>query len=132
MTPQGMSAMVSKIKLDEEQGAPEQGASQYPGSYPIMFSDHGARNNIMIIMHDHATKHSDVSGKDLLFMNFTNQQFWSQYNKSRNTFGLCTKKGTSLYCHENAMLPSRYYYLLPAVISYINKILQKVERQRRQ
>ena len=39
-------------------------------------------------------KPSDVRMKEPLFMDFTLQQFRSQFNKLRNSHGTCTKEGT--------------------------------------
>jgi hypothetical protein len=39
-------------------------------------------------------KPSDVRLKDPLFMDFTNQQFRSQFNKLKAMHGTCTKEGT--------------------------------------
>jgi hypothetical protein len=39
-------------------------------------------------------KPSDVRMKDPLFMDFTNQQFRSQFNKLKAMHGTCTKEGT--------------------------------------
>jgi hypothetical protein len=41
-------------------------------------------------------KPSDVRMKDPLFMDFTNQQFRSQFNKLKGMHGTCTKEGTSV------------------------------------
>jgi hypothetical protein len=38
-------------------------------------------------------KPSDVRSKDPLFMDFSMQQFRSQFNKLKSTFGTCTKEG---------------------------------------
>jgi hypothetical protein len=41
-------------------------------------------------------KPSDVRMKDPLFMDFTNQQFRSQFNKLKSMHGTCTKEGTTV------------------------------------
>jgi dihydroorotase len=38
-------------------------------------------------------KPSDIRSKDPLFMDFSMQQFRSQFNKLKSTFGTCTKEG---------------------------------------
>jgi hypothetical protein len=40
-------------------------------------------------------KPNDVRSTNPLFMQFSNQQFRSQFNKLKNKFGVCTKEGKS-------------------------------------
>jgi hypothetical protein len=42
-------------------------------------------------------KPATVRGRDPLFMDFTNQQFRSQFNKLKAIHGTCTKEGTFLW-----------------------------------
>jgi hypothetical protein len=49
-------------------------------------------------------KPSDVRLKDPLFMDFTNQQFRSQFNKLKAMHGTCTKEGTYI----RSLLPLRH------------------------
>jgi hypothetical protein len=49
-------------------------------------------------------KPSDVRLKDPLFMDFTNQQFRSQFNKLKGMHGTCTKEGTYI----RSLLPLRH------------------------
>ena len=42
-------------------------------------------------------KPSDVRQKDVLFQDFTNQQFRSQFNKLKSIHGVCTKEGKQVH-----------------------------------
>jgi hypothetical protein len=50
-------------------------------------------------------KPSDVRMKEPLFMDFTNQQFRSQFNKLKSVHGTCTKEGKSINTVRKQIAP---------------------------